>query len=407
MSSLFRSKFLVLFLGIPLALASLTSVVIASRSAVRDSGDFQYNRNHEGSVNFHDAMNSAQCLIQGYNIYAPDVVQKFDLACPYLPNSFIFFFPFVPLSLHLGKVLWLALNLLFTVLLSRQITALFWEKKYFFLVFALITCSAPWGTLIHFGQYTLWSLYFFLLAVKWDRENRPMLSGLAIALCLLKYVLTAPLLLYFIIYRRSWKNVALAAGIHAVIFGIFCFYLKMSPWDLFLAPVRMGKAIDINQSGYLDLFKFWSRVLGGDALFPYLLSALLVAGAWIWLLFRQKGNDDLGLLALTVMAGLTVMYHNLYDYMGAIFPLVWALKRFPEQRGWMVAAVGIVALWVLYFSSHYFEFFSHMEGVRNFMNSDVSLIFESSLWYLGLGLLWVQLKAAGSLTANQSLKTKG
>jgi hypothetical protein len=388
-----NSKAVGFFLGAALALATLASVVIASRSAVRDFGDFQYNSAHEGSVNFHEFWDSTRALFQGYNIYDPAVFQKFNLLSPYLPNSFVFFFPFTLLSLRLARALWLALNLLFTILLARQISVLFWDKKHFLLLLALICCSAPWGNLIHFGQCTLWALCFFLLALQWDREGRPILSGLAIAFCLLKYFLTAPLLLYFLVYRRSWKNVAVAAGIHAILFGVFCVYLKMSPWDLFRAPFLISKTFGTAQFGFLDLSSFWLRITGKSMGLPYLLSALPVAGAWIWLLNRNRGKDDLGMMALTAMAGLTILYHNLYDFLGAIFPLVWFLKGFPAKRETMVLTVGVVVLWVLYLSSHYLEFFPRMYWLMDLMRGDGYLLFVSLLWYLGLGCLWFQLKA--------------
>ncbi len=94
--------------------------------------------------------------------------------------------------------------------------------------------------------------------------------------------------------------------------------------------------------------------------------------------------------------GLTILYHNLYDYVGAIFPLVWFLKRFPARKEGLVLAVGAVALWVLFVSSHYFEFFPHMDGVINLpYQLDGYLLFLSLFCrYFGrLGLLWFQLKA--------------
>ncbi|HTC21281.1 MAG TPA: glycosyltransferase family 87 protein, partial [bacterium] len=383
------------FLGFFLALASLVSIIVAGRSAVMESGDFQYNSAHVGSIDFNAFLASARYLWNGYNIYDPAVYHKYGLEMPYLPNSFVFFFPFLPLSLSLSRWIWLILNLLFTVLMAREISGLFLERKHSFLLAGLIICSAPWGNMIHFGHCTLWSLYFFLLAIRWDRQNRPLLSGLAIALCLLKYALTGPMLLYFLVYRRSWKNVSVAAGIHAVIFGFFCLYLKLSPWELFMGPLRLARDINASSYGYLDLYMFWYRVMGGPMPYLYLLSVLVVAGAWVWLLYKKRQKDDLGMLALTTMTVLTVLYHNFYDYVGALVPLAWVLEKFRPSRQWAVPVIGLSLLWVLYVSQHYFEFFPHMEWLMVFMKSDSYLIFLSLLWYLGLGLLWFQLKPSG------------
>jgi len=394
-----KSKPFLLFLKSALALASLVSLVVASRSAVRDFGDFRYNSAHVGSIDFNAFLVSARYLWNGINIYDPAIYQKYKLDMPYLPNSFVFFFPFLPLSLSLGRWIWLALNLLFTVLIAREISDSFLERKHLFLLTTLLICSAPWGNMIHFGHCTLWSFYFFLLALRWDRENRPLLSGLAIALCLLKYALTGPMLLYFLVYRRSWKNVAVAAGIHGIVFGVFCLYLKLSPWDLFMGPLRLAKDINASSYGYLDLYMFWFRIMGRPMPYLYLLSALLVAGAWVWVLYqqnKQSRKDDLGMLALTAMAVLTILYHNFYDYVGVLFPLAWFLEKFPSQRRWAVLAIGLPLFWVFYVSQHYFEFFPHMEGLMAFMKSDGYLIFLSLLWYLGLGLLWFQLKTTGA-----------
>ncbi|HXL72661.1 MAG TPA: glycosyltransferase family 87 protein, partial [bacterium] len=227
-----KNKAADIFLKCSLALAAMISVVISSRLALKDIGDFQYNTAHKGSIGFRDFWNSTYYLFHGYNIFDPLIVQQFHLVSLYLPNSFLFFFPLVPLGPQWGKVCWLSVNLFLTVLLARQISVLFWDKKHFLILAALIACSAPWGILIYSGQFSLWSLYFFLLALQWDKENRPILSGLAIAFCLLKYALTVPLLLYFLVYRRSWKGVVLGVGIQAALFGFFCLYMNLTPWEL-------------------------------------------------------------------------------------------------------------------------------------------------------------------------------
>jgi hypothetical protein len=390
-------------------LAALISAAAASRSALRVPAEFRDNPAqvenaylqqgwssvNEGSVNFHQLWLSAGYLLRGYNIYDPAVFEKYKLASPYLPNSFVFLFPFVPLGLNLAKCVWLALNLFFTVLIAWEIASLFWEKKYFPLLAALIVCSAPWGTLIHFGQCSLWSYYFFLLALRWDREKRPFLSGFALAFCLLKYVLTAPMLLYFLLYRRSWENVAIAVVIHAVIYGFFCLRLGVLPWELPFLSVQAAHYSGAIQNGYLDLFAFWSRIAGHSLKAVYFLSALALACGWSWTLLklRQSGSrDDLGVIALTVMVALILMYHNIYDFVGAIFPLVWFFRKFPVKKEKTVLAVGIAALWVLFVSPHYFEFFPHTDWLVDFMKSDGYLLFLSLLWYLGLGFLWFQLK---------------
>jgi len=369
-----------------LALACLASVVICSRSALKDTGEFQYNSAVQGSMNFYENFQNAFYLRQGIDIYDPAVIQKYALQPNYLPNSFLMIMPFTYLPWPLARGLWLALNLLFTVLLARQISDLFLGGRQFPLLFALVACSASWATLIHAGQFTLWSFCFFLLAVKWEKEGCPVLSGLAIALCLLKYVLTTPLMLYFLIYRRSWKNLAVAGLLHGAVFSLFCLWLKLSPVELFMGPVRSAKAMGVQRRGYLDLLAFWDHLTGKATGIPYYLSVLLVLGVLAWTLLRLKGKDDLGALSLTVMAALTVMFHNNYDYVGAVFPLAWCLQK-PLLKDRAALAVLTVAVLVLYVTSHYLEFFRGMDAVMDFMKSGAYLGGLALLWYAAFGLL--------------------
>src|ERR1700677_25257 len=113
-----------------LAVFCLASVVISSRSALKDTGEFQYNASVQGSVNFWENWENAKCLAAGNNIYDPAVIQKFNLQPNYLPNSFVFLFPFTALSWPMARGLWLALNLFFTAWLAWQMSVLFWEKKH-------------------------------------------------------------------------------------------------------------------------------------------------------------------------------------------------------------------------------------------------------------------------------------
>src|SRR5580698_4155360 len=117
-----NSKTSTYFLGALLSLATLVSVSLAARSAVRVPAEFRddpaqaetsylqqgWSSVREGSVNFHQFWLSAGYLLRGYNIYDPAVFEKYKLASPYLPNSFIFIFPFVPLDLTPAKWVWLA-----------------------------------------------------------------------------------------------------------------------------------------------------------------------------------------------------------------------------------------------------------------------------------------------------------
>ncbi len=99
---------------------------------------------------------------------------------------------------------------------------------------------------------------------------------------------------------------AVAAGIHAVIFAAFCFfYLKMSPLELLRAPFLISKNFGTAQFGFLDLSSFWLRITGkamGGALSSFGLADL--AGTWIWLLsrYRGKGRPEESLALTACMA---------------------------------------------------------------------------------------------------------
>src|ERR1700677_2592726 len=245
------------------ALVSLITSVGMGLSS-RGGNDFKYN------------WENAFYLLKGYDIYNPSVIQQFGLFPHFPPSCFFLLFPLVVFPESSVKIVWLILNLTFTVLLVRNLLELFWDRKYFWPALALVVCSSPYQTLIHLGQYTLFSFYFFVLALKFNRQGQTFLSGTALVFAFFKFTLIVPMLLYLWIYQRSWKNTAIAVGFHVFFHEMISLYIGKSFFYLLVAPFEFStKTADRVTDGYLDFFAFWFRLTGQTGWVPWVLVVLM------------------------------------------------------------------------------------------------------------------------------------
>ena len=334
-------------------------------------------------------------LWQGYDIYDPAVIQQFDLYPHFPPSCFALLFPLTAVPETWAKIIWLVLNLAFTVFLVRELLDLFWERKYFWPILALFVACGPYQTHTHAGQYTLFSLTFFVLALKWDKQGKIFLSGVALIFAFFKFTLIIPMLLYFWLYRRSWKGTALAAGFHLFIHGVLCLYLKKSPFYLLWGPFEFStKTADRTTDGYVDFFAFSFRLTGQTNWVPWILAGLTLV-VLIYLLVRKPQGDGLGLLALTAMTASVLMYHRSYDYVIILLPILWFCK---EWRGKGIGWIFLPGIFFVgYVSFHYFYLIpeGRGQGIIDFMNGDTYMNLLSLLWYLSLGVLAFYLFSSG------------
>ncbi|MBL9153703.1 MAG: DUF2029 domain-containing protein [Verrucomicrobiales bacterium] len=344
-----RARTWLRWLAVVLLAAAAVSMGKAVSNALRPdrSDDFQW-----------DAVSR---LVQGENPYrvfldAPDRPRVTTATAnnppPNYPiTGFVFLIPYGLLDWSAAKVAWAATNLgcaIFIVIALARLAGPAGSVARLWGVVAgcLMLCSAPARDQISAGQHTLFSLACLLGA--WMAGEKPSLrrwlSPMLIAAAWLKFSVTVPLTLIFLI-RGRWREAAGALAIHVGLLGLLCGWLRTGPLDL------VGQFIDTTRIGLFGLGLYsnvWDTLAIGRALGPewpvmgpaISLVCLMAAAVVAWRVGRT--GDPLAALGLLAIPACLVGFHFRYDFVVLALPLAWVLSR-PLPRI-DHAAVGSVAL---------------------------------------------------------------
>ncbi len=333
----------------------------------------------------------SRCLLNGYDIYDSNVINKFKILPTYEPSCYLFLMPFLFVSWEKAKLLWIGLNIVLTVLLVKDITELYLEKKHFPYLLGLVILSQPWRTHMHVGQCVIWSLYFFVLSIKLEKKGMTVRSGLALTLSLFKFHLIIPMLLFFVLYKRKWKNVLIASAFQFIILLIISAYVKASPVQLLLGPLKYTKTLTGKiETGYLDVFAFWGRLIDSSTSLS-ILSGLIIITVLIHVLLNKNIKDELGILTITSMISSILMYHRSYDYLVIVFSFSWILNSRNNINVNLVAfSIGVYL--VGFCSFHYFEYIPSLQYIAELMQGTYFLTILSISWYLSIFALISQMK---------------
>ncbi len=229
------------------------------------------------------------------------------------PSLLALLFPMTAFSPQTAKIIWLVLNILFTAGIVFLLKKTFFEDTdtYLFAVSALLMIAGtPYRNQLGVGQHTLFSFFFFMLAVYIDRKcaKEGKRSVIPTALCLFvsyfKYTLTAPLALYFI-YKRRIKELVISVAGHVVLTFVFAIWLHKGFMDMITEPLKVASAL--TSEGSFDI----SAILGSP--WAFIAAGLIFAGLFVIALITPCGEDK-ELFALLVLWSLVITYHRTYDF---------------------------------------------------------------------------------------------
>ena len=204
--------------------------------------------------------------------------------------------------------------------------------------------GTPWRNQIGVGQHTLFSFFFFLLAV-WlselsgvvlvtpgaegaggvdfsagDRRKLRTVSGLCFAVAYFKYTLTAPLALYFV-YKRKWKELIVSVIPHIIGTFAAAFVLGEPVKNMLIKPLRVSMAL--SGEGSLDIGAF----MGGGRAAMIMSLAIMVFLLVLSFIFPQ-GRDEI-FFSIVLLFSLILTYHRTYDFfvLVAVFSGIRALTE--------------------------------------------------------------------------------
>jgi hypothetical protein len=233
----------------------------------------------------------------------------------------------------------------------------------------LMLCSAPARDQISAGQHTLFSVACLLAG--WHCGSHPRwrwLSPILIAASWLKFSVTVPLTLAFLIHGR-WRETAAALAIHVALLAKVCWWTGSGPMTLVtgyfeatrLALFEMGFRSDV-----------WDTLSVGRALAPmipgaglWLSLSALMSVVWVAARRYRLDGDALATFALLSLPACLVGFHLRYDFVVFALPLAWALSR-PVDAAVRAAVAGVASVnWIgaRLLENRYYEAIDFIHGV--------------------------------------------
>ena len=368
MSKYFKKALLII-----LTVLAVVSVVQGVKNALLFSQDFQY-----------DAALALRCGINPYeeSLHPTGILQTGPTADFYdffeergipqkmeanqFPSLLMLLYPMTLLPYSTARVLWLILNLLFTllsVILLRKTFCRDMDRDVFSILMLLMVAGTPWRNQLGVGQHTLFSFFFFLLSVYLSERGKSVLSGLSLSVSYFKYTLTAPLAVYFI-YKKKYREFIISLIPHAVGTLIAAIILKASPVDMIKMPLFVSKAL--TGEGSIDI-----GALSGGAEWSMAVAGVIMLGCVIMALILPEGYDN-RFFSLLLLLSLVMTYHRTYDFfvLAAAASGTCLAEGVKEgKRDRIMAAVYIILVLFFFF------------GLRIFNESRESLIIAAFIFY--------------------------
>ncbi len=231
------------------------------------------------------------------------------------PSLLMLLFPYTLLAPLTARYVWLASNLVFTVLmivLLRKTFLATLDRRLWILLILFMISGTPYRNQLGVGQHTIFSFLFFLAAVYFSRRGEE--SGkagytvgtiLCLAVSYFKYTLTVPLALYFV-YKRKWKELILSVLIHVGLTILAALWLHTGVLDLIIQPLQVSSALAAE--GGID----FGALLQGSPL-AFVLAGIVMVFLFIMMLKMPQGVDA-GVISMLVLWSLIVTYHRTYDF---------------------------------------------------------------------------------------------
>ncbi len=316
------------------ALAAL-SVFQGVRNGARFSQDFQWDAAKALAMRidpYTESLSPTGALDTGwlrdYYAYYESIDAPQKMEANQFPSLLMLLFPYTLLPPDLARFVWLASSLLCSagIIWLLRLTFLKDCDRFLFAILSLLMLAGtPYRNQLGVGQHTLFSLFFFLLAV-WLSAHVQGMKGtiwtvVCLSICYFKYTLTAILALYFV-YKRKWRELILSVAVHVVLTVVAAFWLQKPFTDMILMPLKVSSAL--SSEGGLDF-----GALFGGSWVAFALAGIVFILLFILALWTKEGYD-VQLISVLLLWSLIILYHRTYDF----FPLVMVAGFFlTEENG--------------------------------------------------------------------------
>lgn len=335
-----------------LGLLALISVIQGVRNAVAFSQDFQW-----------DAAKVLSMKINPYDesLNPSGVLDKFQFDKYYLqmeanqfPSLLMILFPFTLLEPLTARYIWIVINLLLTAGIVILLRKTFLEKTDFYeyvVLMLLMIAGTPYRNQIGVGQHTIFSFFFFLLAVyfseKFCREDNKnkrsiyiiIITAVCLFICYFKYTLTVPLCIYFI-YKKRYLEIGISVILHVILTYVAAKMLNETFLMMIIKPLKVSSAL--SAEGGID----FGVLCGGHAV-SYVL-AFIVMAMLLFISLKIDPDHENTFMALLILWSLIITYHRTYDFfvLSACYGMFSEISN--EKRGKDILYFGVMLLAVFF-----------------------------------------------------------
>ena len=282
----------------------------------------------------------------------------------YFPATLSAFVPLALVSWPAARLIFLALNvggaLFITLGLGRLLRWRPSQPRSLVLI-ALLLALAPVHTTVASGQTAILAMAAVVAALLLERAGRGIWSGVLYGLAtVLKIQIGLPFVVY-LLWRRRWAAGTVAGMVVGAssLLAVLRMQAAEVPWaSSWLAnladlsgPGGINDPSELNPERYslinLQVLLFNFLPLGD---WVNVLTFALVAAAAFVLVWLNRGHDHEDLLALSVVAVLTLLvtYHRYYDAVLLALPIAWGLSTLPSAgKRLAVIALALCADFIL------------------------------------------------------------
>jgi hypothetical protein len=270
---------------------------------------------------------------------------------PYPPYLGVLFRPFGRMSFLSAYLLWLSISFTLYVAGLFVITGHIFPREPLrrSLIFCFALAFWPFIWFLTTGQISMLGFFAMALAFRQEDRERPVLSGLALSLCLYKPTLLLLILPMLLLTKRYKTLLGLAAGGTAVVAmativegpGVWPGYLHTVLSFGSAAATRTQQNFEIFSTSYVDLVSFFTVLPGGHS-WPARILLMGCAGWAGWSLLRAwRSSVGAPEPAQTLVWAATLtwtlvlnVYVPIYDTVLVVLSIVataGVLRNFPDR----------------------------------------------------------------------------
>lgn len=267
-----------------------------------------------------------------------------------VPSCLALLLPFSVFSRVAANGIWDVCNLLFTAAFCFAAYKLWFDRAraaiddvWFLPLMMLMLMGTPWRVHIGNGQHLMFSLSFMTWAYWTAKQGRHWTAGILLALSAFKYTTVAPLAFIFL-WRRYWKCIAVAAGIHVALTLGSGTWLGENPFGLVLQSMEVASN-SLLACGDADLASVLKQFGASEAAVKQAAWVGYGAGALLCCMALGGKSDELLKLACLGVVANMMFYHRIYDFVTLMFPVFYVVSKGFAGRMDFVAGVVRVMAW--------------------------------------------------------------